>query len=66
MPGVVLDANARQRLPTGTDGERERGRALAGRQRYAPRPLTEGERWTVDALFELRRARFRPNSPALR
>jgi phosphatidylglycerophosphate synthase len=59
---VVLDANARQRLPIATDVGHERRGALAGRQRYSPRPLTEGERWTVDALFELRRGGFRPRA----
>ena len=28
-------------------------------QRYSPRPLTEGERWTADALAELRRGGYR-------
>jgi phosphatidylglycerophosphate synthase len=31
-------------------------------QARAPRPLTEGERWTVDALAELRARRFRPRA----
>ena len=31
-------------------------------QRYSPRPLTDGERWTAEALDELRRARFRPRA----
>jgi phosphatidylglycerophosphate synthase len=35
----------------------------AGRaQRYSPRPLTAGERWTVEALAELRRRRHRPGA----
>ena len=29
-------------------------------QRYSPRPLTEGERWTGEALEQLRRRRYRP------
>ena len=28
--------------------------------RYSPRPLTDGERWTADALPELQRAGGRP------
>jgi phosphatidylglycerophosphate synthase len=31
-----------------------------GAQAYSPRPLTDGERWTADALLELRRGRYRP------
>jgi phosphatidylglycerophosphate synthase len=30
--------------------------------RYSPRPLTEGERWTADALAALRRRRYRPGA----
>ncbi len=29
---------------------------------YSPRALTEGERWTADALHELRRARYMPRA----
>src|SRR3954454_15094831 len=29
-------------------------------QHYSPRPLTDGERWTADALVELRRGHYRP------
>ena len=36
--------------------------ALAGAQAYSPRPLTEGERWTVDALVELRADGYRPHA----
>ncbi|MDQ6816605.1 MAG: CDP-alcohol phosphatidyltransferase family protein [Actinomycetota bacterium] len=35
---------------------------LRAAQRYAPRPLTEGERWTADALEELRRGVYRPRA----
>lgn len=31
-------------------------------QRYSPRPLTEGELWTAEALAELRRRRYRPRA----
>ena len=30
--------------------------------RYSPRPLTEGEQWTADALAALRRKRYRPGA----
>jgi phosphatidylglycerophosphate synthase len=33
-------------------------------ERYSPRPLTDGERWTADALLELRRGGYR--APAWR
>jgi phosphatidylglycerophosphate synthase len=33
--------------------------------RYSPRPLTPGERWTADALAELRRGRHRPRAWAV-
>ncbi len=29
---------------------------------YSPRPLTEGERWTADALLDLRRRRYSPRA----
>ena len=29
-------------------------------ERYSPRPLTEGERWTAEVLEQLRRRRYRP------
>lgn len=32
----------------------------AAAQAYSPRPLTAGERWTAEALLELRRSRYRP------
>jgi phosphatidylglycerophosphate synthase len=31
-------------------------------QRYSPRPLTDGERWTAEALLELRRGGYRPRA----
>jgi len=31
-------------------------------QRYSPRPLTGGERWTAQALGDLRRRRYRPGA----
>lgn len=31
-------------------------------QRYSPRPLTDGERWTAQALGDLKRRRFRPGA----
>ncbi|MBA3262324.1 MAG: hypothetical protein H0T69_07645, partial [Thermoleophilaceae bacterium] len=31
-------------------------------QRYSPRPLTDGERWTAEALGDLRRRRYRPGA----
>jgi len=31
-------------------------------QRYSPRPLTDGERWTAQALGDLRRRRYRPGA----
>jgi hypothetical protein len=31
-------------------------------ERYSPRPLTAGERWTVEALSELRRSRYTPTA----
>jgi len=31
-------------------------------QRYSPRPLTDGERWTAEALAQLRRRRYRPRA----
>ena len=31
-------------------------------QHYSPRPLTEGERWTADALLELRRGGYRAHA----
>src|SRR5215204_3782078 len=31
-----------------------------GSAEYTPRPLTEGELWTAEALLELRRGRYRP------
>lgn len=31
-------------------------------QRYSPRPLTDGEGWTADALSQLRRRRYRPGA----
>lgn len=31
-------------------------------QRYSPRPLTDGERWTADALAKLRHRRYRPGA----
>ena len=31
-------------------------------ERYSPRPLTDGERWTAEALGELRRRRLRPGA----
>ena len=34
--------------------------ARAAAQAYSPRPLTDGERWTVEALFQLRRCGYRP------
>ena len=37
--------------------------AAAGHaQRYSPRPLTAGERWTAEALGDLRRRRYRPGA----
>lgn len=30
--------------------------------RYSPRPLTDGEQWTADALSELRRGGYRPHA----
>jgi phosphatidylglycerophosphate synthase len=55
--GVVVNANLeRERQRTWEDAQR---RALAVAERYSPRPLTEGERWTVEALSELRRGRYR-------
>jgi phosphatidylglycerophosphate synthase len=38
--------------------------ACAAAQRYSPRPLTQGELWTVRALWRLRRGRYR--APAWR
>ncbi len=31
-------------------------------QRYSPRPLTDGERWTADELSKLRASRYRPGA----
>ena len=31
-------------------------------QRYSPRPLTDGERWTAEVLGELRRRHYRPRA----
>jgi phosphatidylglycerophosphate synthase len=36
--------------------------ARAAAQAYSPRPLTEGERWTVDALVELRAGGYHPRA----
>jgi hypothetical protein len=41
----------------GSGGETAGGIAA---QRYSPRPLTDGERWTAEALAQLRRRRYRP------
>ncbi len=41
----------------------ERPEAFASAfQRYSPRPLTEGERWTADELAKLRRRGYRPRA----
>jgi hypothetical protein len=40
----------------GSTGDAERA------QRYSPRPMTDGERWTADGLGDLRRRRFRPGA----
>lgn len=40
----------------------ERRRASLAAQRYSPRPLTEGEVWTAEALAELRRGGYRPRA----
>ena len=37
-------------------------RAGSASQRYSPRPLTEGERWTAEVLSELRRRCYRPGA----
>ena len=34
----------------------------AAAQRYSPRPLTDGERWTAQELSKLRRRRYRPGA----
>jgi phosphatidylglycerophosphate synthase len=39
--------------------ELDRTQAIPAAQRYSPRLLTEGERWTAEALLELRRGRYR-------
>lgn len=44
------------------DDELERQRAVAAAQRYSPRSLTDGERWTVEALLDLRRDGYRPRA----
>jgi len=36
------------------------GGVSSNAQRYAPRPLTDGERWTAQALITLRRRRYQP------
>jgi phosphatidylglycerophosphate synthase len=37
-------------------------RTPSAAQRYSPRPLTEGERWTAEALLELRHGTYRPHA----
>ena len=45
----------------GSGGETAGGTAeWMAAQRYSPRPLTAGERWTAEALGQLRRRRYRP------
>jgi hypothetical protein len=55
---VVVNANL-ERERRASEAEDARGRAVGVAERYSPRPLTEGERWTVEALFDLRRGRYR-------
>lgn len=59
-----MEANVEPGRLVLVDGEFERlrRRALAAAQRYSPRSLTDGERWTVEALFELRRDGYRPRA----
>ncbi len=52
MPGVAVTEQAD---PTGAD-------IRCAAQRYSPRPLTDGERWTAEALAKLRRRRYRPSA----
>lgn len=47
---------------TATNRGRRARAARAAAQAYSPRPLTEGERWTVDALVALRAAGYRPRA----
>jgi phosphatidylglycerophosphate synthase len=49
-----------RRMPVTIPVDAESACAVA--QRYSPRPLTEGELWTVRALWELRRGRYRPRA----
>src|SRR5262245_27868431 len=44
--------------PADLDGDAPKPPRTA--QLYSPRPLTEGERWTADALLELRGAGYGP------
>ncbi len=37
-------------------------RSVASAERYSPRPLTDGERWTAEALGDLRRGRYSPGA----
>jgi phosphatidylglycerophosphate synthase len=41
---------------------RDRGGPITAAQRYSPRPLTEGERWTADALIDLRVGGYSPDA----
>lgn len=43
-------------------GSGRRSSAQPGAQRYSPRPLTGGERWTAQELAKLRRRRYRPGA----
>jgi phosphatidylglycerophosphate synthase len=45
-----------------SDADPRSGASRAAAQAYSPRPLTDGERWTVDALVELRVGGYRPRA----
>jgi hypothetical protein len=47
----VAQAEQTERSGTGT---------RSASQRYSPRPLTDGERWTAEPLAKLRRRRYTP------
>src|SRR5947209_17404628 len=56
-----------RRTPDSVRGEnssmaRARFQPRSAAQRYSPRPLTDGEQWTADALAALRRDGYRPKA----
>lgn len=61
VPLEALSRTIRARVRANDPDRRPRAARAAARA-YSPRPLTEGERWTIDALVELRAGGYRPRA----